>query len=258
MTIPRPGEMNLTLVAYYGVKPEPVRELIVILIDEIKDCLGAAFEEYSIEQVHGTIIGLEGVRTGEDIVNTNYLELRGERRVLDLTAALDIVSDHSLLPFDVTIGGYKVGGAYSFTSRGKAPYLRSFSIQGKSVVAMGWPSARGTYSQSMDILRRRFNTANILHRYHASADDRDNDFFFVLGIIRTEETSESQLLETQERIRAFMASLEPIPIKIAESNLTVVAYVDTGLPADTSCCYTIDDARNRLDEIKMLYREVTD
>ena len=250
--------MNLTLVAYYGVKPEPVRELIVKLIDEIKDCLGAAFEEYSIEQVHGTIIGLEGVRTGEDIVNTNYLELRGERRVLDLTAALDIVSDHSLLPFDVTIGGYRDGGAYSFTSRGQAPYLRSFSIQGKRVVAMGWPFNRGTCSESMDILRRRFNAANILHRYHAATDDRDNDFFFVLGNTRPQDTSDSQLLEAQERIRAFMASLGPIPIQMAESHLKVVAYVDTRLPADTSCCYTIDDARRRLDEIRILYREVAE
>lgn len=256
MGITQPGKMDVTLVAYYGDKPPLIAQLINGAINELSNLLGNGFVPYSLQQVHGTIIGLEGRRADKHIINTNYAEMRNEIRSLDLKAALQILKEESLLPFDVTIGGFVDGGPYSFTSRDVVPYMRSFSIQGHFAVAMGWPYSNGKYSKSIDQLRRAFNAANILHKYHGSPNAEDNDFFFVLGHIIKENTNQNQLLEAQGRLRSFFAAHEPVSVPISRNFLRVVAYVDEKLPPETSCSYTLDEAKGKIDLIQSLYREI--
>src|SRR5204862_74161 len=81
----------------------------------------------------------------------------------------------------------------SATRRGQHPRQRSFIIGGTSVVVMGWPIKNGDYRPSLDSLRRAFNTANVLHKYHAAAEDIDNDLFFVLGTIDREKIGDPAL-----------------------------------------------------------------
>jgi hypothetical protein len=254
---PQLGKMDVTLVAYYGDKPPQIAELIQDTISELRNMLGSGFCPYSLKQVHGTIIGLEGLRMGKYIINTNYAELRDETRSMDLNTALQILKDESLLPFDVTIGGFSNGGQYSFTSRGVVPYLRSFSLQGRYAVAMGWPYSNGKYSQSIDKLRHAFNSANILHKYHASPDSEDNDFFFVLGNIVKKNADVIRLEDAQSHLRSFLAAYKPVRVPISRDYLRVVAYIDTKLPPHTSCCYTLDEAEEKINEIQSLYREAS-
>lgn len=256
MGMPQPGKMDVTLVAYYGNKPPLIAELISGAINELSGLLGNNFAPYCLQQVHGTIIGLEGRHAGKRIINTNDSKLRNESRSMDLKAALQILKEKILLPFDVTIGGFIDGGAYSFTSRNVVPYMRSFTIQGHYAVAMGWPYSNGTYSKSMDQLRRAFNAANILHKYHCSPDAEDNDFFFVLGNIAKENIDPIQLLEAQGRLRAFFAAHKPVSVPISRNFLRVVAYVDEKLTPETSCSYTLDEAEGNIDQIQSLYRDV--
>jgi hypothetical protein len=255
---PQPGKMDVTLVAYYGDKPPLIAKLIEDTISKLSKVLGSGFIPYSLPQVHGTIIGLEGRRVNKQIINANYAEKLNELRLLDLNAALQSLKDESILPFDVTIGGFTDRGQYSFTSRELVPYLRSFSIQGLYAVAMGWPYTSGEYSELIDKLRRVFNSANILHKYHNTPQSEDNDFFFVLGNIVKENIDQIQLQEAQGALRSFLALYDPVRVPISRDTLSIVAYVDTKLPLDTSCCYTLDDAEEKIDEIKSLYREVND
>jgi hypothetical protein len=252
---PQPGKMDVTLVAYYGDKPPLLASLIQDTINELSDCLGNGFCPYPLSQVHSTVIGLDGRRMGKRLINTNYAELRNEVRPMDLNAALQILKDKSLLPFDVTIGGFSDGGRYSFKSRGVDPYLRSFSLQGHYAVTMGWPYSNGEYSQSIDKLRRAFNSANILHKYHVSPDSEDNDFFFVLGNVVKENVDPDQLEEAQSHMRSFLAAYKPVSVPVYRDCLYVVAYIDTKLQPKMSCCYTLDEAEERINEILSLYRE---
>ena len=56
---------NVSLIAFYRNKPT----YLAVLIDELQtyldqtSILKGKFQSYSLEQVHGTIIGYEGIRT---------------------------------------------------------------------------------------------------------------------------------------------------------------------------------------------------
>lgn len=252
----QPGKMDVTLVAYYGEKPPLIAKLIQDTISELSNLLGSSFCPYSLQQVHGTIIGLEGRRADKCIINTNYAQIRNELRSLDLNAALQILKDESLLPFEVTIGGFSDGEQYSFTSRGVVPYLRSFSLQGRYAVAMGWPYSNGEYTQSIDKLRRAFNSTNVLHKYHDSPNSMDNDFFFVLGNVVKENIDLIQLEDAQSHLRSFLAAYKPVRVPISRDDLRVVAFIDKKLPPETSCSYTLDEAEEKINEIQSLYRDV--
>ena len=114
----------------------------------------------------------------------------------------------------------------------------------------------GEYSKSIDKLRRAFNSANILHKYHSSPGAEDNNFYFVLGIVDKEQIDHVHLQEAQERLRSFLATHEPVIVPITRNFLRVVAYVDTSLPPEKSCSYTIEEAHNKSNEIRSLYREI--
>ena len=106
--------MNLTLVAYYGPKQQgKVRELIETTQSLLRDQLKTAFDGYVLEQVHGTIIGLEGVRVGDVVMNANFLRRRQLQKAFHLETAIEIAL--GVRGFDVRIGGFKDGDAYPFT-----------------------------------------------------------------------------------------------------------------------------------------------
>src|SRR3974390_1879197 len=65
-----PGKMEVTLVSFYGEKPSEVTQLMIYLQDLLASALSAGFRPYQLEQVHGTIVGLEGRRSGTTILNS--------------------------------------------------------------------------------------------------------------------------------------------------------------------------------------------
>jgi hypothetical protein len=245
--------MNVTLVAYYGEKPAPIADLIVAVQNKLALILGKAFKKHDLDQVHGTLIGLEGTRVREQVLNANFFELQGLSLPIDFHQLFNILKDNSLLPLSVTVGGYKQEKDYAFTSRGQNPYLRSFSIQGEIAVAMGWPYSNSQSSDSIDRLRRSFNEANVLHKYHVDKHDVDNDFFFVLGRIDRSKVNQHALDEAQVLMRDFLMERGHLPIVIDREHLSVIAYVDTNLPKDTSRIYGLEEAEAKIDEIKSLY-----
>lgn len=233
---------NVTLVAFYGEKPEPLSALIDAVQSLARRLLGNDFAPYAMEQVHATIVGLEGARceTGE-FVNANYVSLRGESRVMDLLRCLEHLQRTPLLPFTVRFGGFRKDAAYPFISRGEHPFARSFTTQGARAVLMGWPASAQSYPQTLAHLRRELETFGVLHKYHAAPDALDNDAFMVVGQIRRNPGDDAAIRNVIASIREQLAATST-DILVDASSLRIVSYVDPSLPLDTSTALHLADA----------------
>jgi hypothetical protein len=68
-------------VALCGPKSGPIADLFVSIRTILANRLGNAFQPYTVEQIHGTLIGLDGVPEPRDrsVLNRNYLEHFGLR-----------------------------------------------------------------------------------------------------------------------------------------------------------------------------------
>ncbi|HMI25261.1 MAG TPA: hypothetical protein VK594_12310, partial [Streptosporangiaceae bacterium] len=172
----------ISAVAFYGPKTGRLRELLTGVQALIAEHLGGDFRPYALDQVHATLIALNGVRAGGTIVNEYLLEHAGERREMDLPRVMDILARRFATPLRVRIGGFRPGQAVPFTSRGQHLAERSFSVQGAAFVLVGWPAdSLAGLGQPLDELRREMNAAGVLHRYHARPGDVDNDLHLVVG-----------------------------------------------------------------------------
>jgi hypothetical protein len=245
--------MNLTLVGYYGAKADSLRKFIKNAQKVLGHALPSAFEKYDVRQVHGTIIGLEGTRLGEYIINQNYFEQRRLLKAVNLPKLFQMLKASEHLPFRVRVGGYKHRKKYPFTSRGQHPYLRSFSVQGDVVVAMGWPEQGSHYPPTLHELRWSLNAANVLHKYHSSPADFDNDFFFVLGRINRAKASELDIQVAQEKMRIYFEKQKGYSVTIDSNSLRVVAYNDTKLPWGGCQVFTLAEAEASVPELFMMY-----
>jgi hypothetical protein len=176
------GSRFVSAVAFYGPKSGRLRELVAGVQVLIARHVGDDFLPYSPEQVHATLIALNGVRDGGAVVNEYMLELAGQRREMDLPRVMDILARRFATPLPVRIGGFRPDQAAPFTSRGQHPAQRSFSVQDRAFVLVGWPTASiAGDGRPLDELRREMNGAGLLHRYHARPGDVDNDLHMVVG-----------------------------------------------------------------------------
>jgi hypothetical protein len=236
-----PGKMQVTLVGYYGEKPSELAQLIRYLQDILSETLKSAFRPYHLEQVHGTVVGLEGHRFGATIRNSNSADL-GIHSDVDLLRLLTFLRGDDFPTIQVRIGGYRPHEKYSFDSRGMHPYLRSFSIQGEIAVAMGWPIFNSDFSNSLDELRWYFSSEfGIRHKWHKKDNDRDNDFFFVLGRLDRRQVEGVRLQGVAERIRLTLAGFDAIRATLSADTMQIVGYLDPQLPVETSCSWAVKD-----------------
>jgi hypothetical protein len=226
-------------VAFYGPKAGRLRALVAGVQDVIAGHVGGDFLPYTPEQVHATLIALNGVRDGGIVVNEYMLELAGRRREMDLPRVMDILARRFATPLPVRIGGFRLDQAAPFTSRGQHPAQRSFSVQDRAFVLMGWPTATiAGNGQPLDELRRELNAAGLLHRYHAHPGDVDNDLHMVVG--HHAGAPAAALDRAAAAVRDMLAG-EPADLAIGLPDVTIVAadshtmapplYV-SGIPAD--------------------------
>src|SRR5580692_5472929 len=176
------GSRFISAVAFYGPKTGRLRELLTGVQALIAEQVGGDFRPYTLDQVHATLIALNGVRDGGTIVNEYLLEHAGERREMDLPRVMDILARRFAAPLRVRIGGFRPGQAVPFSSRGQHLADRTFSVQGEAFVLVGWPAESiSEAGRPLDELRREMNAAGALHRYHARPADVDNDLHLVVG-----------------------------------------------------------------------------
>ena len=211
----------ISAVAFYGPKTGRLRELLTGVQALIAEHLGGDFRPYALDQVHATLIALNGVRAGGTIVNEYLLEHAGERREMDLPRVMDILARRFATPLRVRIGGFRPGQAVPFTSRGQHVAERSFSVQGQAFVLVGWPAeSLAGAGRPLDDLRREMNAAGVLHRYHARPGDVDNDLHLVVG--HQAGAPAAALARATAAVRDKLAA-DPADLAIALSDVTIVA-----------------------------------
>jgi len=211
----------ISAVAFYGPKTGRLRELLTGVQAKIAEHVGGGFCPYTLDQVHATLIALNGVRAGGTIVNEYLLEHAGERREMDLPRVMDILARRFATPLRVRIGGFRPGQAVPFTSRGQHLAERSFSVQGEAFVLVGWPAdSLAGAARPVDELRREMNAAGVLHRYHAKPDDVDNDLHLVVG--HHAGAPAGALARATAAVRDTLAG-DPADLAIALSDITIVA-----------------------------------
>jgi hypothetical protein len=208
-------------VAFYGPKAGRLRELVAGVQDVIAGHVGGDFLPYTPEQVHATLIALNGVRDGGTVVNEYMLELAGQRREMDLPRVMDILARRFATPLPVRIGGFRPDQAAPFTSRGQHPAQRSFSVQDRAFVLVGWPAATiAGHGRPLDELRRELNAAGLKHRYHARPGDVDNDLHMVVG--HHAGAPAAALDRAAAAVRDLLAG-EPADLAIGLADVTIVA-----------------------------------
>lgn len=234
-----------TIVALYGQKIGSLAELLKTMQDKLIGIKGIEFTKYDLPQIHATLIGLEK-KPGKLNFNYNFLMKRKEEVQMDISGFREYLRSSSELPFQIQIGGFK-DRDYPFISRAQRPYKRSFSIQGNKAVIMGWP-IRGKpledsdispaqlmqesrlYPNTLDILRRSAQRFSILHTYHASYTDVDNDFYLRIGLFGNVDQAKIRSEEIQKNLRDFLSNMPPIILNIELKDLKLVSYEDETLP----------------------------
>ena len=215
------GSRFVSAVAFYGPKTGRLRELLTGVQALIAEHVGADFRPYTLEQVHATLIALNGVRVDGTIVNEYLLEHAGVRREMDLPRVMDILARRFAVPLRVRIGGFRPGQPIPFTSRGQHLAERAFSTQGEAFVLVGWPAdSLAGAARPLDELRRAMNAAGVLHRYHARPADVDNDLHLVVG--HHAGAPAGALGRATAAVRDTLAA-DPADLAIALSDVTIVA-----------------------------------
>jgi len=213
----------ISAVACYGPKAGPVREFLTGVQAMIAAEIGSSFLPYSLEQIHATLIALDGTRDTETgaIVNTFYLMHAGRRVQMNLPQVMDTLLARFEHRMQVRLGGFAARQEIPFTSRGWQLYDRAFSVQGNAFVLVGWPVASLTGpARPLDDLRREMNAAGVLHRYHASDADVDNDLHLVVG--HHADAPAGALARAQAAVRDQLAAY-PFEFEIGLGDVKVVA-----------------------------------
>lgn len=242
---------QLTIVTHYGKKSTALTNMILMLQNKLAKSLGAAFIPYEMEQVHGTIIGLEGILTDKGIVNEWNLK---SNENIDIDGLLGFVRSDRLGEISVQIGGWQPYEDYEFDSKNQHPYLRSFSFRGEIAVAMGWPIGKDNkYSKSLYNLRKQFEDFNFFHK-HNKDGYQDNDFFFVLGRISKKQINSMLFQQTATEIRLILSGIKE-SVRINKDTISIIAYVDTQLPVATSEAFSLNDTSLTTQLIEYLYEQ---
>lgn len=230
--------MNVSLVAFYGNKPVELASLIQKLQTHLANhqLLQDKFVPYQLAQVHGTIMGCEGWRTNVGVVNQWFKEKRQETKYIDFAGLISYFQHQVKLPIMIRFGGYDRNTNYNFLSRDRHLYQRSFQLQSADnntiPVLIGWSWQDRGVTLAIDNLRRDLQRFNLLHKYHATPDDIDNDFYLRLGTIATKLTlSDIEAIATD--IRNILAA-QPLYVPIRLKNLAFAQYQDLSLTPVTT------------------------
>jgi hypothetical protein len=224
---------NLSMVAFYGEKtPE-----LASLIQEIQSCItsivGNKFKSYRLEQVHATLLGLEGRKDDRGIINKWFLQHRKETRYIDFSNLLNYLRFSGRLPIVVRIGGYDREVDYGFLSRDRHPYDRSFNIQNNIAVAIGWSCRGDCFPLDLDRLRLEGQNFNILHKYYQSLDSVDNDLYMRLGMFQN-ELFDREIDSIEQQVKNYLRSHTPLYLSVDIDSISFTYYQDEFLTPETT------------------------
>jgi hypothetical protein len=248
---------NVSLVAFYQNKPYQLTNLIQAIITYLNQFLPekSNFTSYQIEQIHGTIIGCEGLLNQAGIINKWFYKSRRETRYINLSGWLDYLQTKVKFPILIRFGGYQSEVDYHFLSRKQHPSLRTFQLQLSGEqnfipVLIGWSFAEPQITLEIENIRHQAQQFNLLHKYHQIPNNIDNDFYLRLGTI-TGELSANEISLIEQEIRKHFQSQPPIYVSIHQNDLAFVRYQDLTLPLNTTEILPLPEATET--KLKQLY-----
>ena len=157
---------GLTVVAFYGPKPDALGALIGSVQQAFAEALGGAFRPRPVDDVHATVIGLEDAPGRADDV------------------AAFLADELRRAPLDLRFGGFS--GEETFRSRGRPLRERSALLDGERAVVIGWPVEHGRPTARLGELRRDCARFGVIHKYHRGTTALDPDAYLVVGTVEAE------------------------------------------------------------------------
>lgn len=246
--------MKATLVAFYGNKPEELADYLNklqrILLDKLRD----SFISYDLQQIHATIVGIEGVLAKNMIINKNFQELRHKYLPMNLAGFFEYIKTIDIFPIPIQIGGFTKDVEYNFFSQGKHPFYRSFNIQTDLPIIIGWPF-QNEVKDSLSHLRKEVEQFNILHKYHQNLQDKDNDLYFVLGKIKGNFINKNRINYIEQNIKHALATTKPFQFELNRDDLSLVFYNDSSLSLNTSLSIKITSDEFNYHDLYRYYRD---
>lgn len=248
---------QITLVSLYGDKNKDFAAAITQFQQLVAQAVGSAFTPYDIRQIHATIIGLERHRA--PAYNANFSKYRGRDVEMDFAGFLAYMRGCGHIPFEVQLGGF-ANRDYPFTSRKTTPYERSFSVQGDKVVVMGWavreepfsvppttPAAgiqeARIYPPTLDLIRHAAQGFGILHGFHRTVTDVDNDLYFRIGLIDPKATTPAATSALEVQARQLFSTQRPLVVEIRLEDIYIAAYEDDRLPVSSTRIWSLADPK---------------
>lgn len=227
--------MPFSLVSYYGKKNEQFAAYLNSIQEIIVQEIGNAFLPYSLEQIHGTIIGLEMEKSGHQFKSKWCEKNQKHSEPVNLKKLDEILASDAPVK-NIKFGGFKKEVEYGFTSWNRHPYDRAFSIQGNTMVINGWPVEKITGSwQVKPILyqwRKTLESCHLCHKWH-NGQNQDNDLFMVVGRFDPARDNQMSFQNFPHRIHQFLADHELI-LPMQSDDITLVQYKNPDLlPSST-------------------------
>ncbi len=248
-----PETPNVSLVSFYGKKPPDFEALLLLLQGFLSNQLSQQFTPLPLSQIHGTLLGCEGGKTPQGILNQWFLKKRNELRHINLASLIDAVNQFEQLSVQVRLAGYHSTIDYGFNSRDQHPYFRSFQFQNRKAVLRGWPFYQSQFLEDIGNFRQSVQTFNVLHK-HQPQNGIDNDFYLRLGKVDS-NIPDSQLAAIETKIQEFLRTQSPLLLTLNQNSIAYVQYQDLSLPPQTTQVFPIKEMTAA--SLAQLYPEAT-
>lgn len=249
---------QLSLVSLYGQKSNAVKDLVLPIWKEIeKSSLNRVFDQYALNQIHSTIIGMEKVIGYEKPYNANHWEKGGGKSRMKFKKLYDHIKSH--FPLNIQFGGFDKYNT-DFISFDRFPYERSFQINfaTKKVILIGWPVQKDKKTVNSKLLKIRddlFAKNNIRHKY-----DGDNDFYLVIGELQNLHLlKEKELIQVKKEAKQLEHKIRSKILKkaqlltIKKKNLFYVQYQKETLELASSNAFNFKEVKNNTAKLEDLY-----
>lgn len=250
---------QVTLVSLYGEKTKSFVQLIQGCSDIIlRSPLSHVYKPYQIEQIHGTIVGMERLTGYSEYYNARLWDDTKVKAVMDFDHIIPILRKH--LPLTIQLGGFPKSFT-DFESFGHFPYERSFQIQWKTkrFTLIGWShkSHNFTTQRSINNLRDEIESrCHIRHKYR-----NDNDLFMVLGEITLPDSmTDEELSELEKTASAVESEVRnylvdnKIDITLNIDDLSFAQYEVETLSPESTVAYRVTDNKVNAKFIESLYK----
>ncbi|NEO98492.1 MAG: hypothetical protein F6K58_07410 [Symploca sp. SIO2E9] len=104
-----------------------------------------------------------------------------------------------------------------------------------------FPQPASSYPNTLDQIRKAAQSFNILHAYHRTPADVDNDFYFRIGLFNPETIDDSSKKSLEKSISEFLSKTTPVIFEVTLANLCVASYDDEKLPVNSTTFWSLQD-----------------